>query len=97
MSTIWIYDTQTGEKRQVTSGMFNDSDPVFDRKGDYLFFASSRVFSRPVYDDLQTTEHRLAFRPQERRGGGEGQRKEGREAGREEGRPPGRRCRRAGG
>jgi tricorn protease len=53
MSTIWIYDTQTGEKRQVTSGMFNDTDPVFDRKGDYLFYASSRVFSRPLYDDVQ--------------------------------------------
>ena len=49
--TLWIYDMQGGEKRQVTSGVFNDSSPVFDRKGEYLFFSSNRVFNRPLYDD----------------------------------------------
>ena len=51
--TIWIYSVETGEKKQVTSGMFDDSSPVFDRKGDYLYFVSSRTF-RPFYDDLGT-------------------------------------------
>ena len=49
--TLWIYDMQSGEKRQVTSGVFNDDNAVFDRKGEYLFFASSRVFNRPLYAD----------------------------------------------
>jgi tricorn protease len=53
-AAIWIYSVETGEKRQVTSGMFADSTPVFDRKGDYLYFASSRAFS-PTYSDLDTT------------------------------------------
>ena len=54
MSTIWIANVETGEKKQVTSGMFPDSSPVFDRKGDYLYFVSSRSF-RPTYEDLGTT------------------------------------------
>ncbi|MEW6074120.1 MAG: PDZ domain-containing protein [Planctomycetota bacterium] len=42
---IWLYDLEKDEKHVVTSGMFADSSPVFDRRGDYLFFASSRAFS----------------------------------------------------
>ena len=34
--------------------MFESSDPVFDRKGDWLYFASKRNFS-PTYGDLDTT------------------------------------------
>lgn len=51
---IWIYNIETGEKRQVTGGMFNDFFPVFDRKGDYLFYVSSRSFN-PTYEELGTT------------------------------------------
>ena len=39
---------------QVTSGMFSDSDPVFDHKGDYLYFASARSFN-PQYGDEGST------------------------------------------
>lgn len=49
---IWIYNVETGEKNQVTSGMFNDASPTFDRKGDFLYFASNREFSAPIYEDL---------------------------------------------
>jgi tricorn protease len=52
-AALWIYSVETGEKKQVTSGMFDDASPVFDRKGDYLYFVSSRFF-RPFYDDLGT-------------------------------------------
>ena len=55
MSSIWICDTESGEKKQVTGGMFSDNSPVFDRKGDYLFYVSSRAFNRPTYDAAQTT------------------------------------------
>jgi len=54
-SAIWLYDVPKGEKHQVTSGRFDDSWPTFDRKGDYLYFASSRKFTSPLYEDVGTT------------------------------------------
>ena len=51
-STIWIYSLESGKARQVTSGMFVDSAPVFDHKGDYLYFQSNRSFASPEYDDM---------------------------------------------
>jgi tricorn protease-like protein/C-terminal processing protease CtpA/Prc len=53
-SSIWLYNVETGETHEVTSGMFNDSSPAFDRKGDYLYFTSTRNFS-PTYSDLDGT------------------------------------------
>ncbi|MGQ9879632.1 MAG: S41 family peptidase [Armatimonadota bacterium] len=53
-SSIWLYNVETDEKTRVTSGMFNDISPVFDRKGEYLYFVSHRHF-RPIYEDLGTT------------------------------------------
>ena len=54
-SAIWIYNVESGKSRQVTSGLFNDSSPVFDHKGDYLYFASNRSFNAPQYDDFDAT------------------------------------------
>lgn len=51
---VTIYNVEKGEKKQITSGMFSDSNPVFDRKGDYLFFSSTRSFN-PTYEDLGST------------------------------------------
>jgi tricorn protease len=53
--SIWLYNLESGEKTQVTSGMFNDGTPVFDRKGNYLFYSSLRDFSAPIYDDIGGT------------------------------------------
>ncbi|MBC7529579.1 MAG: PD40 domain-containing protein [Chthonomonadaceae bacterium] len=53
-SAIWIYNVEANEKKQVTSGMFNETAPAFDRVGDYLYFASSRAFN-PTYEDLGGT------------------------------------------
>lgn len=52
---IWLYNVAKDEKHQVTSGMFNDTWPTFDRKGEYLAFASNREFSGPIYEDVGTT------------------------------------------
>lgn len=52
LSAIWLYNTVSGEKRQVSSGIFNDNAPVFDRRGDYLFFVSNRNLAAPAYDPL---------------------------------------------
>lgn len=54
-SAIWLYDVRTGALHQVTSGRFNDVAPIFDRKGDRLYFVSQREFSGPIYEDLGTT------------------------------------------
>ncbi|MGB2984272.1 MAG: hypothetical protein WBE26_00170, partial [Phycisphaerae bacterium] len=49
---IWVYNLESGEKHQVTSGFFEDFSPTFDRKGDYLFYASARNFAEPIYEDV---------------------------------------------
>lgn len=53
-TSIWLYHIESGERHQVTSGFFADSNPVFDRKGEYLYFTSARNFS-PSYSNLDTT------------------------------------------
>jgi tricorn protease len=55
LDCIWVYDVRTGAKHQLTSGMFGDSWPTFDRKGDFLYFASNRRFASPIYEDIGTT------------------------------------------
>ncbi len=54
MTSIWLYNFETGEKHRVTSTMFNDGSPAFDRKGDWLYFTSARRFS-PEYSAIDTT------------------------------------------
>ncbi len=54
-SAIWLYNVASGEKTQVTSGMFNDTWPAFDRDGDYLYFATNRHFANPIYEDVGST------------------------------------------
>jgi len=54
-SAIWIYDTDTGDLQQVTSGFFNDSSPAFSLLGDYLFYTSNRDFTTPQYEDVGST------------------------------------------
>lgn len=49
---IHIYDLATKQARQVTSGFYNDINPVFGTKGKYLFFLTDRNFSA-VYSDMQ--------------------------------------------
>lgn len=51
---IFLHDFETGETHQLTSGVFNDSNPTFDRKGEYLVYNSNRHFS-PRYADIDTT------------------------------------------
>ncbi len=54
-STIFIHDTDSGEKHQVTSGYFNDTEPIFSMTGEYLYYSSNRDFSSPQYEDIGTT------------------------------------------
>ena len=53
-SSIFLYSIETGKATPVTAGMFSDASPVFDHKGDYLYFASERSFN-PQYSDEGST------------------------------------------
>ncbi|MBW7906615.1 MAG: PDZ domain-containing protein [Phycisphaerae bacterium] len=55
LSAIWVYNVKEGTTHQLTSGMFSDSSPTFDRKGDWIYYASNREFSNPRYEDIGTT------------------------------------------
>jgi tricorn protease len=55
LSSIWLYNIEKDEKHQVTRGMFNDSWPTFDREGKYLYFASNRQFTSPIFADIGFT------------------------------------------
>jgi tricorn protease len=54
-SSIWAYKVADATSLRLTAGFFNDSNPVFDPKGDFLFFSSNRAFNNPQYDDLGTS------------------------------------------
>jgi tricorn protease len=47
-NAIFLFDTKAGKLQQVTSGYLNDTQPVFDPEGKYLFYASDRAFD-PIY------------------------------------------------
>ncbi|MEN6335369.1 MAG: PDZ domain-containing protein [Phycisphaerales bacterium] len=51
---VMIYDSNDGMSRQVTSDYYDESSPVFDAGGRYLFFASNREFN-PLYGDMDST------------------------------------------
>ncbi len=45
MSTIRLYELETGKNIEVTNGWFDSNSPSFSENGKYLFFASSRTFA----------------------------------------------------
>lgn len=54
LDAIQLYSLESGFTHQVTSGMFDDTEPVFGPAGDFLYFHSSREF-RQLNADLDTT------------------------------------------
>jgi tricorn protease len=44
LSSIWVYSLDQGKPIQLTTGLTNDSEPVFDPQGRYLYFLSNRDF-----------------------------------------------------
>jgi tricorn protease len=53
-NAIFIYDHTTKKTKQVTSGFYNCSEPVFDPEGKYIYVFTSQSFS-PVYSDVDNT------------------------------------------
>jgi tricorn protease len=50
-NAIFIYDVENKKNHRVTSGFYNDSNPVFSSDGKYLFYLTNRNFS-PIYSDM---------------------------------------------
>ncbi len=51
---IFIYDTQDSKLHQVTDEFYENSNPVFDPEGKYLYFTTNRTY-QPVYSDYDGT------------------------------------------
>ncbi|MBE3034004.1 MAG: PD40 domain-containing protein, partial [Actinobacteria bacterium] len=53
-SAVFLYDTKAGTLTQATTGYLNDTQPVFDPEGKYLFYASDREFD-PVFGNFDSS------------------------------------------
>lgn len=53
-NSINLYNVESAQLTRVTDPIFNSTSPAFDRKGDFLYFASERRFS-PTYSDIDAT------------------------------------------
>ncbi len=47
---IWVYNIDSRQSTQLTSGEFGDRNPVFSKDGQYLFFTSNRDFNLAFSD-----------------------------------------------
>ena len=54
LPAIFLYDVKANKARQVTSGYYGDTNPVFDPDGKYLYFETSRTLN-PSYGDIDNT------------------------------------------
>jgi tricorn protease len=54
-SCIWLWNAVTGDRTRVTDRMFDSEAPCFDRKGDFLYFRTTRSFERPLYGESDTS------------------------------------------
>lgn len=53
-NAIAIYDTKESKLNVVTSGFYNDLNPVFDPEGKYLYLLTNRNYS-PIYSDFDNS------------------------------------------
>jgi len=53
-AAIFLFDAKENRSRQVTSGFYNDANPVFDPDGKYLYFLTNRTFN-PIYGDIDNS------------------------------------------
>lgn len=54
LSALWVCDTRDGSVRELTSGLYDDRSPSFDRDGKWLYFVSTRTFE-PTYSGIDET------------------------------------------
>jgi tricorn protease len=53
-NAVFIYDHDSKKTKQVTSGFYDCSNPVFDPEGKYLYLITGQTFN-PVYSDVDNT------------------------------------------
>ena len=53
MSAVHVYSLADGKSTQVTDGMSDANDPVWDRSGKYLFFTASTDSGSSLQPDIQ--------------------------------------------
>lgn len=53
-NAVFLFNTETGERHQVTSGYYHDRDPAFDPDGKYLYLLTSRTF-QPMYSNFDNS------------------------------------------
>jgi len=53
-NAVFLFDTASGRRHQVTAGYVDCSNPVFDPEGKYLYYLSDRHFA-PSYSDFDPT------------------------------------------
>lgn len=51
LRSIFVFDAQSQEKREVTSGQFPDDEVEFDRSGEWLYFTRHATFE-PMYSEM---------------------------------------------
>lgn len=51
IQAVFVYNVEESKLRQVTSGFFEDVNPVFSNDGKYLFYLTNRSFSA-IYSDM---------------------------------------------
>jgi tricorn protease len=51
---IFLFDSKTATRTQVTAGYYDDVSPTFDPDGKFLYFLSNRTFA-PSYSDVENT------------------------------------------
>ena len=51
---VYLFDTKTNKRHQLTSSYYSEFQPVFDPEGKYMYFFSNRTF-RPIYGDTDNS------------------------------------------
>ncbi|MCP4899510.1 MAG: peptidase S41, partial [bacterium] len=54
VSAVFLYDTTTGERHQVTAGFYDVNSPVFDPDGKYLYVLTDQTL-QPSYSDFDNS------------------------------------------
>lgn len=63
ISTIWVFDTENGERRRITDGLSEASDPSFSADGQHLYFLAStdagpvKTWFAMSNADMEVTHH----------------------------------------
>jgi tricorn protease len=53
-NAIFLFDTDSGQRHQVTSGFYSETNPAFDPDGKYLYVLTNRSLS-PSYGDIDNS------------------------------------------